>query len=36
VVIDYGADPVSRAYDRFWNNMDARTCKKCGTVMPDK
>ncbi|WP_439588735.1 3-hydroxyanthranilate 3,4-dioxygenase [Hydrogenophaga sp.] len=36
VVHDYGADPVSRAYDRFWTNMDARTCKKCGTVMPDK
>jgi 3-hydroxyanthranilate 3,4-dioxygenase len=36
VVADYGADPVSRAYDRFWSNMDARTCKKCGAVMPDK
>ena len=36
VVNDYGADPVSRAYDRFWSNMDARTCKKCGAVMPDR
>jgi 3-hydroxyanthranilate 3,4-dioxygenase len=36
VVEDYAADPVSRAYERFWSNMDARTCKKCGAVMPDK
>lgn len=21
-------------FDRFWNNEDARTCKKCGHVMP--
>jgi 3-hydroxyanthranilate 3,4-dioxygenase len=21
-------------FDRFWNNMEARTCKNCGHVMP--
>lgn len=36
VVADYAADPVSRAYDNFWNSMAFRTCKKCGTVMPDR
>jgi 3-hydroxyanthranilate 3,4-dioxygenase len=35
VVSDYRADPVSQAYKRFFDNEDARTCKKCGTVMPN-
>jgi 3-hydroxyanthranilate 3,4-dioxygenase len=35
VVSDYRADPVSKAYKRFFENEDARTCKKCGTVMPN-
>ena len=35
VVSDYRADPVSLAYKRFFDNEDARTCKKCGTVMPN-
>jgi 3-hydroxyanthranilate 3,4-dioxygenase len=34
VVSDYRADPVSKAYQNFFDNEDARTCKKCGTVMP--
>lgn len=34
VISDYRADPVSKAYQRFFDNTDARTCKKCGTVMP--
>jgi 3-hydroxyanthranilate 3,4-dioxygenase len=35
VVSDYTADPVSQAYKRFFDNEEARTCKKCGTVMPN-
>jgi len=35
VVSDYRADPVSQAYKRFFDNENARTCKKCGTVMPN-
>lgn len=34
IVADYRADPVSKAYQNFFDNEDARTCKKCGTVMP--
>ena len=34
VVDDYRKDPVSRAYDNFFNSLEFRTCKKCGTVMP--
>ena len=34
VVSDYRSDPVSKAYQEFFDNEDARTCKKCGTVMP--
>lgn len=34
VVGDYGVDPVSRAYGNFFNSMEFRTCKKCGTVAP--
>lgn len=36
VVSDYGADPVSRAYDNFFGSLDFRTCQKCGTVAPDR
>ena len=34
IVSDYRADPVSKAYQRFFDNEEARTCKSCGTVMP--
>jgi 3-hydroxyanthranilate 3,4-dioxygenase len=33
-VSDYGADPVSQAYKRFFDSEEFRTCKHCGTVMP--
>ena len=31
---DYKSDPVSKAYQQFFDSEDARTCKKCGNVMP--
>ena len=34
VVSDYRADPVSKAYQKFFDSEEFRTCKKCGTVMP--
>jgi 3-hydroxyanthranilate 3,4-dioxygenase len=34
VVGDYTEDPVSKAYQRFFDNENFRTCGKCGTVMP--
>jgi 3-hydroxyanthranilate 3,4-dioxygenase len=34
VVDDYKADPVTRAYENFYGSTSARTCKRCGTVMP--
>lgn len=34
VVRDYGEDPVSKAYNRFFNSEEFRTCKNCGDVMP--
>ena len=34
VVSDYGTDPVSQAYQRFFDSEEFRTCKRCGTVMP--
>jgi 3-hydroxyanthranilate 3,4-dioxygenase len=34
VVEDYTTDPVSKAYAEFFEDEHARTCKKCGTVMP--
>ena|ERR1043166_1318476 len=34
IVRDYGADPVSQAYRRFFGNEDFRTCKQCGDIMP--
>jgi 3-hydroxyanthranilate 3,4-dioxygenase len=33
-VHDYRADPVSKAYQRFFDNEGFRTCKSCGHVMP--
>ena len=34
VVRDYGEDPVSKAYQRFFDSKEFRTCKQCGEVMP--
>lgn len=34
IVEDYCADPVSRAYQRFFDDEKARTCRHCGEVMP--
>ncbi|MCZ6548321.1 MAG: 3-hydroxybutyryl-CoA dehydratase [Deltaproteobacteria bacterium] len=34
IVRDYREDPVSKAYRRFFENEEFRTCKKCGEVMP--
>jgi len=34
VVEDYALDPVSKAYRRFFESEEFRTCKKCGDVMP--
>jgi 3-hydroxyanthranilate 3,4-dioxygenase len=34
VVDDYRADPVSKAYQRFFDDEQARTCRRCGTVTP--
>ena len=34
VVSDYELDPVSKAYARFFESEEARTCKECGHVMP--
>ena len=34
IVNDYAADPVSKAYARFFDSDEFRTCKKCGEVMP--
>jgi 3-hydroxyanthranilate 3,4-dioxygenase len=34
IVDDYAQDPVSKAYRRFFESEKARTCKKCGDVMP--
>jgi len=33
-VRDYRADPVSKAYARFFGHEPHRTCKACGHVMP--
>lgn len=33
IVDDYCRDPVSKAYQNFFNSEEARTCKKCGKVM---
>jgi len=34
VVKDYALDPVSKAYKRFFDSEEYRTCKKCGEIMP--
>lgn len=34
IVDDYAQDPVSKAYRRFFDSEDFRTCKRCGEVMP--
>ncbi|PPR11430.1 MAG: 3-hydroxyanthranilate 3,4-dioxygenase [Alphaproteobacteria bacterium MarineAlpha11_Bin1] len=36
VVNDYTKDPVSRAYDNFFNSMAARTCEHCGSLHPGR
>jgi len=33
-VRDYTEDPVSQAYQKFFENEDFRTCRACGEVMP--
>ncbi len=33
-VRDYAEDPVSKAYQRFFDSEEYRTCKSCGAVMP--
>jgi 3-hydroxyanthranilate 3,4-dioxygenase len=34
VVEDYRKDPVSQAYRNFYDSEQARTCGRCGEVMP--
>jgi 3-hydroxyanthranilate 3,4-dioxygenase len=34
VVEDYTLDPVSKAYKRFFDSEEFRTCRTCGEVMP--
>jgi 3-hydroxyanthranilate 3,4-dioxygenase len=34
IVEDYALDPVSKAYKRFFDSEEFRTCKKCGEIMP--
>ena len=34
VVRDYRDDPVSKAYQRFFESEKFRTCRECGEVMP--
>ena len=34
VVSDYAEDPVSKAYQRFYESEEFRRCKSCGEVMP--
>jgi 3-hydroxyanthranilate 3,4-dioxygenase len=34
IVDDYRSDPVSQAYHNFYTSELARTCKRCGEVMP--
>ncbi len=33
VVDDYAQDPVSKAYRRFFDSVEFRTCKRCGEIM---
>ena len=34
VVTDYSLDPVSKAYQKFFDSEEFRTCDECGNVMP--
>ena len=34
VVRDYTEDPVSKAYQRFFESLEFRSCKQCGEIMP--
>ena len=34
IVHDYAEDPVSKAYRRFFDSLEFRTCKHCGEIMP--
>ncbi len=34
IVEDYALDPVSKAYKRFFDSKEFRTCNNCGEVMP--
>ncbi|HWH80307.1 MAG TPA: hypothetical protein VNT76_23165 [Candidatus Binatus sp.] len=34
VVVDYAQDPVSKAYQRFSQSLEFRTCTQCGEIMP--
>jgi 3-hydroxyanthranilate 3,4-dioxygenase len=34
VVEDYTLDPVSKAYKKFFDSIEFRTCRKCGEIMP--
>ncbi len=34
-VSDYSVDPVGKAYKRFFDSEEHRTCKECGHVMPN-
>ena len=34
VVSDYNLDPVSKAYQNFFESEEFRTCDECGHVMP--
>ena len=33
LVKDYAEDPVSKAYQRFFDSLAFRTCRQCGTIM---
>jgi 3-hydroxyanthranilate 3,4-dioxygenase len=32
-IADYSTDPVGEAYQRFFDDVEARTCKSCGEVL---
>ena len=33
IVGDYRLDPVSKAYENFFNSLERRTCRSCKSVM---
>jgi 3-hydroxyanthranilate 3,4-dioxygenase len=35
VVEDYALDPVSKAYTRFFESLEFRTCKQCGEIISE-